>query len=279
FVYLVCVHPFGDPSCRPLCYSGCAFARFYREATAFFRFKRANPKEPKKGGAVKTQKLNGKQWLEPTRQLWVQMTNEVMKSALPDFNERTNGIDHRSHADRGLPTVPSAHMGKACHDMMRRGAHCHRGQEVAKRNRTAFVMNRHMGQYPVPRSRMGRVVVNSLGICTAKHYGGVRADGSPKTMADVMRDLDRLMKEILRTNRQIAEAQAETARIEAENFRIQTERSQQATASLISEWEAGMAAHRGGPPDPKGFSPSSSWGRAIKPTQATPDQGSRVKPN
>jgi hypothetical protein len=97
-------------------------------------------------------------------------------------------------------------------------------------------------------------------------------------MADVMRDLDRLMKEILRTNRQIAEAQAETARIEAENFRIQTERSQQATASLISEWEAGMAAHRGGPPDPKGFSPSSSWGRAIKPTQATPDQSARAKP-
>lgn len=36
-------------------------------------FKRANPKEPKKGGAVKTQDLNGKQWLEPTRQLWAQI--------------------------------------------------------------------------------------------------------------------------------------------------------------------------------------------------------------
>jgi hypothetical protein len=240
-------------------------------------FKRANAKEPKKGGAVKTQDLNGKQWLEPTRQLWAQMANEALKSALPDFNERTDGIDHRSHAKRGLTAFPAEHMGKACHDMMRRGAYCHRGPEVAKRNQRAQTMNRHMGHYPVPRSRIGRAVVNSFRACSAKHYGGVRADGEPKTMKDIMRDLDRLMKEILRTNRQIAEAQAEIARIEGENIRIQMER-QQATASLISEWEAGMAAHRGGPPDPKGFSPSSSWGRAIKPTQATPDQSARAKP-
>ncbi len=210
-------------------------------------FKRANSKEPKKGGAIKTQELNGKQWLEPTRQLWAQMANEAMKSALPDFNERTDGIDHRSHADRGLPTVPSEHMGKACHDMMRRGAHCHRGQEVAKRNQKAQAMNRHMGRYPVPRSRLGKAVIQSWRTCTAKHYGGVRADGSPKTMADVMRDLDHLMKEILRTNRQIAEAEAEIARIQAENIRIQMER-QQASTNLIGDWQAGMAAFRKGPP-------------------------------
>ena len=239
-------------------------------------FKRANPKEPKKGGAVKTQELNGKQWLEPTRQLWAQMANETMKSANAEFNERTDGIDHRSHADRGLSTIPSEHMGKACHDMMRRGAHCHRGQEVAKRNQKAQAMNRHMGRYHVPRSRLGKAVIQSWRTCSAKHYGGVRADGSPKTMADVMRDLDRLMKEILRTNRQIAEAQAETARIEAENIRLQMEHQQQATANLIGDWQAGMAAHRGGPPDPKAFSPSSSWGRASSTMQATSAQGLRA---
>ena len=167
-------------------------------------FKRANPKEPKKGGAVKTQELNGKQWLEPTRQLWAQMANEAMKSALPDFNERTDGIDHRSHADRGLSTVPSEHMGKACHDMMRRGAHCHRGQEVAKRNRTALVMNRHMGQYPVPRSRIGKAAIHHWRISSAKHFGGLRPDGTPKNMADILRDINRLMTEVFHTEMQIA---------------------------------------------------------------------------
>jgi hypothetical protein len=231
-------------------------------------FKRANPKEPKKGGAVKTQELNGKQWLEPTRQLWAQMANEAMKSALPDFNERTDGIDHRSHADRGLPTVPSEHMGKACHDMMRRGAHCHRGPEVAKRNQRAQTMNRHMGNYPVPRSRIGRAVVKSFRACSAKHYGGVRSDGEPKTMADVMRDLDRLMKEILRTNRQIAEAQAEIARIEGENIRSQMER-QQSTTDLINEWEAGMATYRLGPP-PELIQPQPEAGTTDRQPPKTP---------
>ena len=85
---------------------------------------------------------------------------------------------------------------------------------------------------------------------------------------DVMRDLDHLMKEILRTNRLIAEAQAETARIEPESIRIQIEHQQQTMANLIGDWQAGMAAHRGGPLDPKAFSPSSSWGRARAPRRA-----------
>lgn len=174
-------------------------------------FKRANPKEPKTGGAVKTQELNGKQWLEPTRQLWAQMANEAMKSALPDFNERTDGIDHRSHADRGLPTVPSEHMGKACHDMMRRGAHCHRGQEVAKRNRTASVMNRHMSQYPVPRSRIGKAVIQHWRISSAKQFGGLRSDGSPKTITDILRDINRLMTELFNSEMRIARMQEQRA--------------------------------------------------------------------
>jgi MobA/MobL family len=174
-------------------------------------FKRANPKEPKKGGAVKTQELNGKQWLEPTRQLWAQMANEAMKSALPDFNVRTDGIDHRSHAKRGLTAFPAEHMGKACHDMMRRGAHCHRGPEVAKRNRMAAIMNRHMHQYPVPRSRIGSAVVNSFRVCSAKHFGGLRADGSPKTMEDIMRDINRLMTEIFNSEMRIAKMQEQQA--------------------------------------------------------------------
>lgn len=184
-------------------------------------FKRANAKEPKSGGAVKTQDLNGKQWLEPTRKLWAELANEAMKAANPDFHERTDGIDHRSHKARGLSTIPTEHLGAACGDMMRRNKPCQRGHQIAAINRTARAGNDFRRQYPEPHSRLGRMVIGSFRAASAKHFGGTRPDGQPKTMKDILRDIDRLIKELMRTSREIAEneiriAQAQLTRIEAE---------------------------------------------------------------
>ncbi|NJS36847.1 MAG: hypothetical protein HC765_11210, partial [Brachymonas sp.] len=102
---------------------------------------------------------------------------------------------------------------------------CHRGHEVAKINRTAHAGNEFRRQYPEPRSRMGRMVIGSSRAASAKHYGGTRPDGQPKTMKDILRDIDRLIRELMRTSREIAEnemriAKAQLARIEAETQAI-----------------------------------------------------------
>ncbi len=184
-------------------------------------FKRANPKEPKKGGAIKSQELKGKQWLEPTRALWAELANEAMKSGIADFNARTDGIDHRSHKDRGLSILPSEHLGAACSDMMRRNKACHRGHQIASNNRDIRECNQFVREYPQPRSRIGRMVVGGFRAVSAKQYGGLRKDGKPKTWEDIMRDMERLIQDIMRTSKQIADQEIEIAKAQLERINEQ----------------------------------------------------------
>lgn len=188
-------------------------------------FKRANPKDPKKGGAIKSQELRGKQWLEPTRALWAELANAALKEAIPDFNARTDSIDHRSNEARGLSTIPSEHLGVACAGMMRRNKPSRRGRVVSAMNKAVHVRNEFNRQYPLPRSRLGRMVIGGFRAASAKHFGGGRSDGLPKTMKDIMRDIERLIQYIMRSNREIAEmgqriAQEQLARMEAETQAI-----------------------------------------------------------
>lgn len=179
-------------------------------------FKRANPKDPKKGGAIKSQELKGKQWLEPTRALWAELANEAMKSGIADFNARTDSIDHRSHKERGLSTLPSEHLGAACSDMMRRDKSCHRGHKIASNNRDIRECNQFVRDYPQPRSRIGRMVIGGFRAVSAKQYGGLRKDGKPKTWEDIMRDMERLIQDIMRTSKQIADQEIEIAKAQLE---------------------------------------------------------------
>lgn len=100
-------------------------------------FKRANSKEPKKGGAIKTQELRGKQWLEPVRELWATMANDALRKAGCSAQ-----IDHRSHETRKIDKAPTEHMGRASIQMMRRGAYCHRGPEILAKNIHTKTANR-----------------------------------------------------------------------------------------------------------------------------------------
>ena len=195
-------------------------------------FKRANPKEPKKGGAAKSQELKGKQWLEPTRQLWAQMANEAMKSGVADFNERTDGIDHRSNKARGLDALPTLHMGRACNDMMERGKPCQRGGLIAHQNEIRSAGNTFCQHYREPRTRIGRMVCQNFKRLSTQHYGGARKDGKPKTWQDIMRDIDRLIRDILKTSQQIAEQEIEIAKAQLERINEQIRVSKQVTDVL-----------------------------------------------
>lgn len=58
-------------------------------------FKRANSKNPERGGARKTRSLQGKRWLRETRKSWETVTNRALAKA-----GREERIDCRSLADR-----------------------------------------------------------------------------------------------------------------------------------------------------------------------------------
>ena len=179
-------------------------------------FKRANAREPKKGGATKTQELKGKQWLLPTRELWAEMANEAMKSALPDFHQRSDGIDHRSNKARGLSKIPTQHLGATCTDMLKRGAHCNRGYKVALHNKKVATCNRFLKSYPEPRTHFARMVIGGLRTLSTRAFGALRKDGSPKTMKDILRDIEYFVADFMRASRIIAESQAKRAQMELE---------------------------------------------------------------
>jgi hypothetical protein len=69
-------------------------------------FKRTNKKASEKGGAVAWSERTDKDWMEQTRSLFAQLTNEALTKA-----NSTERVDHRSHARRGLTTVPTQHAG------------------------------------------------------------------------------------------------------------------------------------------------------------------------
>ena len=58
-------------------------------------FKRANKKAPERGGALKSRSLQGKDWLQQTRQEWERTANRALEQA-----GREERIDHRSIAER-----------------------------------------------------------------------------------------------------------------------------------------------------------------------------------
>ena len=71
-------------------------------------FKRANPKDPKSGGAYKTEDLKAKAWLYGARKRWEVACNEALKEA----GSRVR-VDCRSLAAQGIDRAPTVHIGPA----------------------------------------------------------------------------------------------------------------------------------------------------------------------
>lgn len=102
-------------------------------------FRRANAKDPAKGGAQKAEELRSKFWLSDTRKLWADMANQ----SLEKYGHNTS-IDHRTLAAQGIDREPQYHLGPAAAAMERknnskeknrgpvtaRGAECSRQREI-----------------------------------------------------------------------------------------------------------------------------------------------------
>ena len=69
-------------------------------------FHRANPLEPKLGGAPRSTYIGQIRWLYRVREAWARMANAALRLAgLPAE------LDHRSHYARGLVQLPTEHLG------------------------------------------------------------------------------------------------------------------------------------------------------------------------
>lgn len=78
-------------------------------------FRRANTKDPAKGGAQKAEELRSKFWLRDTRKLWSEMANQSLKK----YGHNTS-IDHRTLAAQGIDREPQYHLGPAAAAMERK---------------------------------------------------------------------------------------------------------------------------------------------------------------
>lgn len=69
-------------------------------------FRRSNAKRPERGGAAKDRRWNSKLFFRQVRSLWAEIQNEALEEA--GFDER---VDPRTYARRGIPKLPTAHIG------------------------------------------------------------------------------------------------------------------------------------------------------------------------
>ena len=88
-------------------------------------FRRANSKDPAKGGAKKSRAMKDRDWIGQTREAWAGMVNQ----ALIDIGSQER-IDHRSYAAQGIDKIPGLHLGPVVAAMERKGTRTGRGDEM-----------------------------------------------------------------------------------------------------------------------------------------------------
>jgi hypothetical protein len=186
-------------------------------------FKRTNSAKPAKGGAIKTQELKGKQWLEPIRESWATMANTALKESAfakgsTEFEVQKNRIDHRSLKAQGIPREPTIHMGAVCSRMMAKGVPCHRGHIVAKANASIKKNNT---------------------VLTAYHHKNPEI----KTLSDVIREIERGLRHAERVRKETERISLDTLRIETEISMLQAESARAASNKLLSDWQHDMKAN------------------------------------
>lgn len=100
-------------------------------------FRRANKKEPEKGGAVKSTSLMPKEWLLNIREEWARRANHELKRQ--GFSEE---IDHRSHKERGIQKIPGIHVGANIACMEEKGIRTRKAEKVLKIERVNYERDR-----------------------------------------------------------------------------------------------------------------------------------------
>ncbi len=159
-------------------------------------FKRANSKDLKKGGAVKTQDLNGKQWLNPTRETWAVMANDALQKA-----GIAATIDHRSHEDRKLDALPTKHMGAVYSRMLSKGIPCENGLEIKQHNEAVKALNAVIPNNGFSRNRMTGFTFSCVRHFHRSCFPSPSPYDRPKSIKQIMeeisRDVGRSFKDVL----------------------------------------------------------------------------------
>jgi len=86
-------------------------------------FRRYSPEHPTKGGARRSEYVTKRRWLYRVRELWATLANAALSRC-----GMQPGLDHRSHAARGLARAPQIHLGPRIAEMSRRGLDTERGR-------------------------------------------------------------------------------------------------------------------------------------------------------
>jgi hypothetical protein len=79
-------------------------------------FRRANAAHPERGGAPKSRRFHGRNWVEQARERWATLTNQALERA-----GRSERVDHRSYERQGLDKEAGHHYGPAAAHMVSRG--------------------------------------------------------------------------------------------------------------------------------------------------------------
>ena len=89
-------------------------------------FRRHSPKAPEGGGARRSKYVNKKRWLYRVRETWARLSNAALERC--GFEP---SLDHRSHAERVLKTIPQIHLGPRISNMEQKGVRTSRGDRHA----------------------------------------------------------------------------------------------------------------------------------------------------
>jgi hypothetical protein len=86
-------------------------------------FRRHSPKSPENGGARRSSYVTQRRWLYRVRGAWAHLANAALAR-----HGMKPVLDHRSHAARGLGTLPQIHLGPRIAGMLDRGVDTARGR-------------------------------------------------------------------------------------------------------------------------------------------------------
>ncbi|MGH9410707.1 MAG: MobA/MobL family protein, partial [Vicinamibacterales bacterium] len=93
-------------------------------------FRRANSRDPARGGAPKSRTFHGSEWVERARERWATLINEKLAE-----RGRTERVSHESYARQGVDREPGQHYGPSAASVVGRGdAHERLEAALAARN-------------------------------------------------------------------------------------------------------------------------------------------------
>lgn len=157
------------------------------ERSAETWFKRANKKDPTKGGAVKSEILKTRDWLCQTREQWQTFANAALERAGSEAR-----IDHRTLEAQGITDrLPQVHLGATAH-MAQRGIQTERHDQaimVANLNQQYLEANREQAQKEAAIAKVKKLIERSVIAATTQPT-------QPRTFADaaVMRTFDNVQR-------------------------------------------------------------------------------------